>query len=70
MASLFVALVLIVGKFKEEVYRVMVTCVDLQWLLGLEEIVEHVVLGVGIEMGKEPWIFIGGGESFVHPPIV
>ena len=38
--SLFVALVLMVGKSKEEVRCVVAACVDRQWLLGMEDIIE------------------------------
>lgn len=42
-----------VGESKEEVYHVIVACRDRKWLLGLEDIIQRFVLGVGIEMGLE-----------------
>ena len=47
--SLFLALALLVCETKEEVCRV-VACVDPQWLQGLEDSMDRVVMGVGLEM--------------------
>lgn len=54
MASLFVALALLVGGSKDEVQWLVAASVDRQWLLRLDEIIEQVILGVGIEMGYKP----------------
>ena len=68
--SLFVALALLVGKTKEEVHRVIAAHLDQQWLLGIDDITDKAVLGVGLEMGKEPWRLIGGGDSSLQPLVV
>ena len=67
MASLFVVLSLLVGRSKDEVKKAVATSVDRQWLLGLDKFFERVLLGVGIEMGTEPWRLIGGGYSSIQP---
>lgn len=70
VVSLFVALALMVSDSKEEVSRVVTTCVDPQWLMEFEEIVARVVLGVGIETGVEPWRLIGGEDSSIQPLVI
>ena len=48
IASLFVALALLVGEIKEEGCRVVIACMDLQWLLGIDDVIDKRVFIFGL----------------------
>lgn len=39
-------------------------------VVGIDDVIDTVVLGVGLEMGQEPWRLVGGGDSSVQPLVV
>ena len=68
--SLFITLALLVRETKEEIQWVIFVCIDPQWLLGIDEVIDKAKMGDVLDMGLEPWRKISGGESSLQSLVV
>lgn len=70
MASLFLAMRLMVSSRKDEVQHIDQTCLEPQWDEGMEDIINRIVIGKGLAMGEGPWHMVGVGDSPIQTLII